>query len=143
MSSIREKRLSQSGIINDEFKSSCKDRFDGRTIAEHIKYVPDELDIDAVGIWQIVRGGRHKYELSGADLTEFVRRCVAELLAHGAKPVSGGKGTDYDWIYQPQYGETNEEIVESVVKEWLASGSPDSDFRLWFALPSPYVGYRT
>jgi hypothetical protein len=68
---------------------------------------------------------------------------VSELLAKGAKPVVGGAGTKYFWIYQPQYGDTNKEIVDAVVKEWLASGAPDCDpGGLWFALPSPYVGNR-
>ena len=51
--------------------------------------------------------------------------------------------TEYDWIYQPQYGETNEEIRDAVMKEWLSAGAPDCDpGGLWFALPSPYVGNR-
>jgi hypothetical protein len=90
----------------------------------------------------MVRIGRYRFELTGDDLTEFVRRCVAELLTHGAKPVGGG-GTEFDWIYQPHYGETNAEILDAVMKEWLAAGSPDCEpGGLWFALPSPYVGNR-
>lgn len=113
----------------------------GLTVSEWIKAVPGELPIDAVGLWQIVPAGRYEFELSGDDLTEFVNRCVSELLMHGAKPVGGGGGTQYDWIYQRRYGETNWEILNAVMKEWLASGSPDCDpGGLWFALPSPYVG---
>jgi hypothetical protein len=120
-----------------------RDRKYGGTIMECIQAVPCELPIDAVGLWQIAPAGRHRFGLSGADLTEFVSRCVAELLAHGAKPVIGGAGTEYDWIYQPQYGETNEEIRDAVMKEWLSAGAPDCDpGGLWFALPSPYVGNR-
>jgi hypothetical protein len=119
----------------------AKDRVHGGTVLEYIHKVPAELPIDAVGIWQIVSTGRYRFELGEGDLTEFVRRCVSELLAYGAKPVAGGGGTKYDWIYQPQYGETNAEILDAVMKEWLASGSPDCDpGGLWFALPSPYVG---
>jgi hypothetical protein len=121
----------------------ARGRYDKETIEEHIQGVPGELSIDAVGLWQIVPAGRNEFELSGDDLTEFVRRCVAELLTHGAKPVVGGGGTKYDWLYQPQYGQTNSEILDAVVKEWLLLGSPDCDpGGLWFALPSPYVGNR-
>jgi hypothetical protein len=115
----------------------------GHTIAEHIKTVPDELPVDAVGLWQIVPAGRYGFELSGSDLAEFVRRCVFALLERGAKPVVGGGGTGYDWILQPQYGEANEEIAATVVREWLSAGAGDSDpGGLWFALPSPYVGIK-
>jgi len=69
---------------------------------------------------------------------------VFALLISGAKPAVGGGGTEYDWILQPQYGETSEEIVNAVVKEWLASGAGDCDpGGLWFTLPSPYVGTGT
>lgn len=119
----------------------ARDRVFGQTVTEYIQTVPGELPIDAVGLWQIVPAGRQRFGLSGDDLTEFVSRCVFALMTHGAKPVVGGGGTKYDWIIQQQYGETNEEIVDAVVKEWLASGAVDSDpSGLWFALPSPYVG---
>jgi hypothetical protein len=113
----------------------------GHTIAEHIRTVPDELSVDAVGLWQIVPAGREGFGLNGDELTEFVRLCVLALLERGAKPVVGGGGTQYDWILQPKYGEVNEEIASAIVNEWLASGAVDSDpGGLWFALPSPYVG---
>ncbi|WP_296709868.1 hypothetical protein [Rhodoblastus sp.] len=121
----------------------ARDRIWGGTVLEYIHAIPAELPFDAVGLWQIAPVGRNDFELTGDDLAEFVRRCVAELLAHGAKPVVGGGGTDFDWIYQPQYGETNSAILDAVMKEWLAAGSPDCDpGGLWFALPSPYVGNR-
>jgi hypothetical protein len=114
-----------------------------QTISEWIESLPRRLPVDPVGMWEIVSDGRCEFELSGDDLTEFVRRCVAELVAHGAKPVVGGAGTKYFWIYQNKYGKTNIEIVDAVIKEWLESGSPDCDpGGLWFALPSRYVGNR-
>jgi hypothetical protein len=122
---------------------SARDRVYGQTIADYIETVSGELPIDAVGLWQIVPAGRLGFQLDGDDLTEFVSRCVSALLEHGAKPVVGGGGTNYDWIYQPQYGEMTEDILPSVIKEWLANGAPDCDpGGLWFALPSPYVGNR-
>lgn len=116
------------------------DRF-GQTVMEYIETVPGELPIDAVGLWQIVPAGRQGFGLSGDDLTDFVRRCIHALLACGAKPVIGGKGTKYDWLFQPQYGESSEDIVNAIINEWLAAGSGDCDpGGLWFALSSPCVG---
>jgi hypothetical protein len=111
----------------------------GLTVSEWIESFPHELPIDAVGIWQIVPDGKYEFELRGDDLTEFVRLSVSELLAHGAKPVLGGAGTEYYWIVQPQYGETNAEILDAVINEWLAGGGGECDpGGLWFALPSLY-----
>ncbi|GHT89143.1 hypothetical protein AGMMS49543_28070 [Betaproteobacteria bacterium] len=119
-----------------------KDCF-GQTAMEYIRTVSGELPDDAVGLWQIVPAGRHGFSLSGDDLIEFIRQCVLALLEHGAKPVVGGGGTLYDWLLQPQYGESNEDIVSAVLDEWLAAGATDCDpGGLWFALPSPYVGTR-
>jgi hypothetical protein len=79
--------------------------------------------------------------LGGDDLTEFVRRCVLALLERGAKPVLGGKGTEYDWLLQPQYGDANEEIANTIVSGLLLVRSiPLSG--VWFAFPSPYVGRK-
>lgn len=115
--------------------------FFGQTMAEYINTIAGELPIDAVGMWQIIPAGRQGFGLSGDDLTEFVRRCVLALLDSGAKPVVGGGGTEYDWLLQPQYGKSNEEIVKAVINEWLISGATDCDpGGLWFALLSPHVG---
>ena len=124
-------------------KLDIRHKIHGHTIAEHIRLVPGELPVDAVGLWQIIPAGRIGFGLSGDELTEFVRLCVLALLERGAKPVVGGGGTKYAWIFQPHYGESNEEITDAVVSEWLAAGASDCDpGGLWFALPSPYVGTR-
>jgi hypothetical protein len=124
-------------------KLDTRHKLYGHTVTEHIQTVPDELSVDAVGLWQIVPAGRYGFELSGADLTEFIRRCILALLERGAKPVVGGRGTEYDWLLQSQYGTTNDEIANSVVNEWLAAGAGDCDpGGIWFALPSPYVGKK-
>jgi len=122
-------------------KFNIRHKLYGHTLAEHIETVSDELPVDAVGLWQIVPAGRQGFDLRGDDLTEFVRLCILALLEHGAKPVVGGGGTEYDWLFQPQYGESNEDIVNAVLNEWLAAGAEDCDpGGLWFALPSEDVG---
>ena len=111
-------------------------KYFGDTMSDYIVQVANELPIDAVGMWQIVPGGRHGFGLEGEALTDYVRRCIAELLSRGAVPVvGGGLEGEHDWIEQKQYGSTPEAIIENVVCEWLANGAKDEDpGGLWFAL---------
>lgn len=80
-------------------------------------------------------GGRGGFGLEGEALTDCVRRCIAELLSRGAVPVvGGGLEGEHEWIAQPQYGSGADEIIENVVREWLANGAKDEDpGGLWFA----------
>jgi hypothetical protein len=97
-------------------------------MSDYIVQVANELPLDAVGMWQIVPGGRSGFGLEGDALTDYVRRCIAELLSRGAVPVIGG-GPDgpHLWILQRQYGSRSEEIIENVIREWLANGAQDED----------------
>ena len=116
-----------------------RDRYFGNTVSERVAMYPEELPVDAVGLWQIIPFGRDSFGFEGDELTDFARRCITALLERGARPVRGGGNTAYDWILQPQYGSTTEEIVEAVIAEWLASGGGDPDpGDLWFALPEFY-----
>ncbi|MEN6586584.1 MAG: hypothetical protein ABFE02_11150 [Sulfuricella sp.] len=108
----------------------------GDTIAEYIEKVPNELQIDAVGLWQVVPVGRYDFDLHGEELVDYVRRNIYALLERGAKPVVGATDGVHYWELQTQYGSTSEEIVNAVVTEWLAAGGGDPDpGGLWFALP--------
>jgi hypothetical protein len=110
-------------------------KYFGDTLSDYIVQVANELPRDAVGMWQIVPGGRYGFGLEGDALSDYVRRCIAELLSRDAMPVIGGGGTDYYWIAQRQYGSKPEEIIENVVREWLANGAKDEDpGGLWFAI---------
>jgi hypothetical protein len=110
-------------------------RYGGETMSEYVVQVANELPIDAVGMWQIVPGGRHGFGIEGEALTDYVSRCIAELLSRGAVPVvGGGLEGEHEWIAQPQYGSEPGEIIENVVREWLANGAKDEDpGGLWFA----------
>ena len=58
------------------------------------------------------------------------------LLRRGAIPVVGGADKGYYWLPQPQYGSEPKDIVENVVREWLANGAGDEDpGGLWLPLP--------
>lgn len=107
---------------------------------EVIAQYPGELDRDAVGIWQIVPGGRANFGLSGDALTNYVRRAILALLEAGAIPVKGAPGTGYLWIAQKQYGTATDEIADAVIAEWKSVA--DDPMVLigecaWFARPRP------
>lgn len=113
-----------------------RDRQSGETMSESIVQYGNELESDAVWTWQLVSAGRQGFGLEGDALTEFVRRCVKEVLSRGAVPVFGGGETGHHWIVQRQYGTRSEEILNNVMDEWLAQGAPvDDPGELWFALP--------
>ena len=79
------------------------------------------------------------FGLEGEALTDFVRRSIYALLEAGAKPVLG-TNTPNVYELQPQYGQTNTEIAEAVIREWLAQGAPSPApwTGLWFGLPWSY-----
>ena len=115
-------------------------RFSQSSASEWIGSYLDELSIDAVGLWQIIPNARAGFGLEGAELVEFVRRCLIAIVGRGAKPVRGGRGTAYQWIVQPQYGNSPDEIADRIVAEWVAAGMPNPDLGgLWFALPDIYL----
>ncbi|MCB8876554.1 hypothetical protein [Acidisoma silvae] len=109
---------------------------DDVTLTEWINLVPGELPIDAVGLWQIIPTLQHDFGLEGEKLTEAVKRTIITLIQHGAKPVRGGRGTGRDWIEQPHYGSTPEEIARKIIIEWSGwSFAEPALGGLWFALP--------
>ena len=109
-------------------------------MSDWISMMANELEIDAVGLWQIIPCGREDFSLDESDLVDFVQRCIISLLERGAKPVlGGGKKGDYPWIVQYHYGETNEEIAENIINEWSGWSFADPSLGgIWFATPKIY-----
>ena len=108
----------------------------GTPMSEWMEQAANELADDAVGLWGIVSDGRTGFGLEGEALTDYVRRQIAVLLARGGVPVVGGGETEHFWIVERQYGSRPDEIVENVMREWLANGAGDEDpGGLWFTLP--------
>jgi hypothetical protein len=115
----------------------------GTPLSQWVASMPTELAIDAVGMWQIIPVGRFDFGLEGGQLDEFVRLCLCSLLEKGAKPVKGSADGAYYWQVQHQYGNHNDEIVNAIINEWVASGRGDpSADGLWFALPHIYQAKR-
>lgn len=106
----------------------------GTPLSEWIERVPNELPADAVGLWQVVIGGREGFGLVGEPLESFVRRCIWALVDRGACPVVAANKPGIYWERQPQYGASKEQIADLVIREWKESGvDPDHD-GIWFAL---------
>jgi hypothetical protein len=124
-------------------KTEPKDRFSGISLSEWVERMPNELSIDAVGMWQIVPFGRKGFGLEGEELVAFTRRCVDALLQRGAKPVVGAVDGIHYWELKGNYGDTNDKVTEAVISEWLASGQDPDAGGLWFALPKIYQAKKT
>jgi hypothetical protein len=115
--------------------SEPRERETGATIDEFLRVAPDELQIDAVGMWQIVAMGKGGFELTDAQLVEFVRRYIRVLLEHGAKPVVGVRSGPTHWLVQEQYGSMSADIEDAVIDKWQRSPEIAEPGGLWFARP--------
>ncbi len=119
--------------INERFNKKT-----GESVAADVARYPNELDRDAVGLFQIVPQGRVNFGLSGTDLDDYVRLAVRALLSAGAVPVRGERGSGYQWIAQKQYGDIQDQIVEGIISEWRTMpGDPVMlcTEGVWFARP--------
>jgi len=133
----------QSVVMNT---SEPKHRSYGTPMSEWINLV-GELDIDAVGFWQIIPVGRDGFGLEGHALEDFIRRKLLALFAYGALPVRHVPGDPNVWTAQTSYGETPDAMADGIISEWNAQGRPDPGLGdLWFATPrhaSPITHSRT
>ena len=115
--------------------NELRDKFYGHTIEERIALVPGELQIDAVGLWQIVSFGRQGFDLSGEVLADYLRRNILALLDNGAKPVVAVANAIHGRGWLPvDYGNTPDQIANAIIQEWLEE-ELEPNFRVWFALP--------
>jgi hypothetical protein len=112
-------------------------RVNNTTISDWIAQMPSDLDDIGVGLAGILDDGRYGFELKGPALVDFIRRGLYALVERGAKPRHWGSPTYPDRNIPLHYGnDTNEEIVEGVIADWLASGAGDLEWGdFWFALP--------
>lgn len=122
--------------------NELRDRYFGSTIAERLEQVPVELEIDAVGLWQIDSFGKEGFGLSGEDLADYVRRHILALLAKGAKPVVGRREGPRHWLVV-DYGSTPEEVADAIIRDWKLGGCDAGPGGIWFALPHVYEEVRS
>ena len=122
--------------------AEARDRIFGDTVSEWCISLPEELEDIGVGLTTIVRTGRYGFELRDSELIGFIRRSLCALVEHGAKPRHRGSLSQPGRNIVLHYGNnTNEEIVEGVIADWLASGAGDLEWGdFWFALPGTIDG---
>ena len=110
------------------------DKYSGTPMSEWIARVPNELEADAVGLWQVIPTGRDSFNLSGKALEDFARRSIIALIERGAVPVIPAEPDGEFWEKQEQYGNLASEIADNIIKEWEESGrDPDQD-GIWFSM---------
>lgn len=110
-------------------------RFYGMRLSEWIEMIPDDLDVDAVGLWHIIPGLRRSFGMTDeAAIEDATRQVLARLLARGARPVIGGGG----WHVVTEYGDTPQAIIDAVIAEWKRKGVDPDVEDVWFALPRFY-----
>jgi len=114
----------------------------GTPMSEWIALTPSELSDIGVGLATIVQTGRYGFESEGEELVDFVRRSLYALVERGAKPRHWGSPSDPQRDIPLHYGsDSNAEIVEGVIADWLASGGGDLEWGdFWFALPGTIDG---
>lgn len=117
--------------------SELRHRTYNTTMRDWIDHVPKELDDIGVGLAELLDDGKYGFGLDGAALVDFIRRSLHALLDKGAKPRHWGSPSHPDRNVMLHYGnDTNDEIVEGVIADWLASGGGDLEWGdFWFALP--------
>jgi hypothetical protein len=109
------------------------DKYFGMPMSEWIERIPNELDVDAVGLWQIIPVGADSFGLSGEGLDDFGYRCIVALLRRGAVPVKSEPYT-VGWMRATEYSGSDEEIAMQIINDWRAGKLiPDHD-GLWFSL---------
>jgi hypothetical protein len=111
-----------------------KSKFSNQTVRSWLKKMPNELEIDAIGLWQIIPAGVHNFGLSGNELEEFTQRAIIAILERGGLPAIGYNSADGGgWKRAIEYGETNSEIVRNIVQKWLyeIGRKPEVD-DIWF-----------
>lgn len=105
------------------------DKYFGTPMREWIARVPNELEVDAVGLWQIIPVGIDSFGLSGGHLDDFARRCILALLRRGAVPVRVPSD-----VPATEYQGSHEEIADLIINDWKAGTLVADDDGLWFAL---------
>jgi hypothetical protein len=116
-------------------RSEPTHRYFGTPLSEWIAAVPNELDVDAVGLWQIIPTLRKEFGLSDSALDLAAREALAGLLGRGAQPVVGVSAQNGRWERSDKYGNDAGSVIDAVISEWHAMGRDPGVGDVWFALP--------
>ena len=94
--------------------------------------VAAELQIDAVGMWQVVGGARRSFPVSESRQAEAIAMAVSSLLAAGAQPVFGSHVTK-GWHVAAEF---QGHSAQNRILAYLQNLNREPNIGdLWFALP--------
>ncbi len=103
----------------------------GIPMSEWISRIPNNLEYDIVGLWEIIPTGRERFDLAGDDLVDFVRRCFVGVLDHGGK-FKCGLNDHPNWKSIEDFSGTSAEIASRLVDAWTRSETEPDWYELWF-----------
>ena len=102
----------------------------GTPLSEWITLVKGELPQDGVFLQQPVADGIEGFGLDGAELDDFVRRCIVELLDAGAVPAMAGSTEPL-----PNYVGSSTDVASQIVQDWRRGAIMADRDGIWFVLP--------
>ena len=108
-------------------------------IEETVAAFPNELPIDAVGLWQIVNSLKRGFDLANPELANYVQKSVGGLLKAGAVPVIGSV-EDKCWHRVSEFTGSDDEIIEQIMTYLQRLGRDPDVGDIWFALPKFVAG---
>ncbi|MEM7696053.1 MAG: hypothetical protein AAF318_16510 [Pseudomonadota bacterium] len=117
-------------------RTDLTDPEDGTPILEYIASFGS--DPDDFEWFTFPAHGEETFGLSGADLDEFVARCVTACLANGCVPVDGHR--DGKWVPTYAYGITDDEIAWNMVRAWHALDGRQTEFGELFFSWKDWIG---
>lgn len=83
------------------------------------------------------------YGLDAEETREFIRRCLRSVLDAGAVPVVVQMEGNFLYARTDRYGTARDEIVESVIADWQARGSPKLEWEDYaFTMPENLTIFR-
>ena len=111
----------------------------GTPLSECVVAFENELQIDAVGLWQVISTLRRGYGLEEVELKAQVRKVIESLFIAGAIPVFGS-ARDKMWHPAAGFEQQDEERTEVVLRYLHNLGRDPGVEDLWFALPKFTAG---
>jgi hypothetical protein len=109
----------------------------GRTEADYIAEALSEAKRDIVAFGDIVSRGR-AFELTDAELDQFVRNVLRSLISAGVKVVRPREAADgYVWEELTKYNTADVESSISALIEDSNGFDPDDRFFAWFSFDIP------
>lgn len=109
----------------------------GTPLSDWIRRVPHELEVDAIGLWQIVPVLKHDFALTGVSLQSATARCIERILERGARVVQGSAHPGQFWEYVLEFRDGNAtEAADRIAREWADRDDEPGFGDLWFAIPN-------